>query len=411
MNRRLLILISSIIVFAGILFAVYFFVFAPGASLTVGVPGNPFGSSTDRTGGDLPVPDGAPIQGAGRVVAPKLLRITEGPVAKGVAVLSLPEVIDESASTATTTVATVAAETEIRFVERQSGNIYTFRVHDRVLSRISNRTLPGVQEASWTNDGARAFVRYLTRAADGIEHVDTYSLPAEGGEGYFLEQDLEQVVVGSDNTVFSLLPTSTGSVGSLSAADGTNIRTLFTSVISRLRTEFSGENLIATTKASSGLDGYSFLVSRASGSLTRILGPMRGLATLPSPDGSHVLYSFSDRGKLATQVLNLTTRTATPLPLATLAEKCAWAPEGDALYCAVPTTITGNLPDNWYQGAQSFTDRIWYINLDTRLATLVVDPKQVGEVDIDAVALTLDSEADVLVFTNKRDGSLWVYDL
>ncbi len=405
--RRILIIVASIIVLAGIAVGVYYFFFASGASLTVGVP-NPFGSSDDRTEVEILGPDGAPIQGAGTVVAPKLIRITEGPVAKGAVALAIPAVT--SSSTASTTTEVSPADTEIRFVERQSGNIYTFRVHDRILSRISNKTLPGIQEAAWVADGSRVFVRYLTRAADGVEHVDTYALPADGGEGYFLEQGLEQIVVGGD-TVFSLLPTSTGSVGSLSAPDGTNIRTLFTSVISRLRTEFSGEDLIATTKASSGLDGYAFLVSRANGSLTRVLGPMRGLATLPSPGGEHILYSFNDRGKLATQVLNLTTRTATPLPLATLAEKCAWTPTRDGLYCAIPTSVTGNLPDDWYQGAHSFTDRIWYIDLTTRLATLIVDPKQVGEVEIDAVALTLDPLADVLVFTNKKDGSLWTYDL
>ncbi|MBU2103396.1 hypothetical protein KKD95_00030, partial [Patescibacteria group bacterium] len=361
----------------------------------------------DRVEGEVLGPDGAPIQGAGTVVAPKLIRITEGPVAKGVAVLAIPAVT--SSTTASTTIVS-PADTEVRFVERQSGNVYTFRVHDRVLARISNKTLPGIQEAAWVPDGSRVYVRYLIRATDGVEHVDTYALPADGGEGYFLEQDLEQVVARND-VVFSLLPTRTGSVGSLSAPDGTNIRTLFTSVVSRLRTEFSGEDLVATTKASTGLDGYSFLVSRTNGSLTRLLGPLRGLTTLPSPDGNHVLYSFSDRGKLATQVLNTATRTATPLPLATLAEKCVWAPGKEGLYCAVPTAVTGNLPDDWYQGARTFTDRIWYIDLSSRLATLIVDPAQVGEVEIDAIALTLDPQEDVLVFTNKKDGSLWSYDL
>ncbi|MBU2158940.1 hypothetical protein KKD81_01520 [Patescibacteria group bacterium] len=404
--KRILSIVAAIIVLLGIAGGVYYFFFESGASLNVGVP-NPFGASGDRVEGEVLGPDGAPIQGAGTVVAPKLIRITEGPVAKGVAVLAIPAVT--SSTTASTTIVS-PADTEVRFVERQSGNVYTFRVHDRVLARISNKTLPGIQEAAWVPDGSRVYVRYLIRATDGVEHVDTYALPADGGEGYFLEQDLEQVVARND-VVFSLLPTRTGSVGSLSAPDGTNIRTLFTSVVSRLRTEFSGEDLVATTKASTGLDGYSFLVSRTNGSLTRLLGPLRGLTTLPSPDGNHVLYSFSDRGKLATQVLNTATRTATPLPLATLAEKCVWAPGKEGLYCAVPTAVTGNLPDDWYQGARTFTDRIWYIDLSSRLATLIVDPAQVGEVEIDAIALTLDPQEDVLVFTNKKDGSLWSYDL
>jgi len=404
MNRRILIIVASIVVVLGLLVGAYF-LFFNGPTLSVGVPTNPFGSSGDRPATELLGPDGQPIQGAGTVVAPRLIRISDAPVAKGAVALYIPPVPAVSSTTPE-----VPADVEIRFIERQSGNIYAFRVHDRVLTRISNRTLPGVQEAVWTTDGARAFVRYLTRAIDGTEHVDTYALPADGGEGYFLEQDLEQVAVRATSTVFSLLPSSTGSIGSLSAPDGTNVRTLFTSPLSRLRAGFSGTDIIATTKASSGLDGYAFLVN-AGGSFTRILGPLRGLATLPNAEGTSVLYSYADANRTYLQVLDLASRTAIALPLVTLAEKCVWEPGGRAVYCGVPTALAGNVPDEWYQGARTFSDRIWRIDLDTRLATLVVDPGQVANVAIDAVALTIDSESDTLVFTNKKDGTLWVYDL
>lgn len=410
MNRRLLIILASIIVVLGIIVGIYFLFFTPGATLQVGVP-NPFGSSADRGDTGILGPDGGPVQGAGVIVAPKLMRISDGPVAKGAVALHIPAVFSTASSTASTTTEITPADTEVRYIERQSGNVYSFRVHDRLLTRISNKTLPGIQEAAWTSDGTRAFARYMTRAADGTEHVDTYALSSDGGEGYFLEQDLEQVAVQGTSTVFSLLPNSSGSIGSLSAPDGTSVRTLFTSTLARLTTRFSGSDLIATTKASSGLDGYAFLVSRANGSFTRLLGPFRGLSTLPAPNGNSVLYSYSDRGKLSAQVLDIVSRTGTPLPLATLAEKCVWSLDGRTLYCGVPTSVGGNLPDDWYQGAYSFTDRIWRIDLDTRLATLIVDPKQVGEVEIDAIALTIDPEEDVLIFTNKRDGSLWSYDL
>ena len=77
----------------------------------------------------------------------------------------------------------------------------------------------------------------------------------------------------------------------------------------------------------------------------------------------------------------------------------------------MPRSIEGTLPDDWYQGAVSFSDRIWRVSLDGRIAALIVDPKTVGDVDIDAVNLTIDARADVLVFTNKKDGSLWSYDI
>lgn len=407
MNRRILVIVASVIVLIGLVVGAYFLFFANGPSLSVGIPSDPFGSSGDRTESELLGPDGQPIQGAGTVVAPRLIRISDAPVAKGAVGLYIPPV----PAVASSTEPEIPADTEVRFIERQSGNIYAFRVHDRLLTRVSNRTLPGIQEAAWAGDGSRAFVRYLTRAADGIEHVDTYALPADGGEGYFLEQDLEQVAVRGSETVFSLLPSSSGSVGSLSNPDGTNVRTLFTSMLSRLRTAFSGSDLVATTKASSGLDGYAFLVSGTGGSFTRILGPLRGLATLPNPEGTAVLYSYVDSNRTYLQVLDLASRNSTALPIVTLAEKCVWETGGRAVYCGVPTALAGNVPDEWYQGAKTFSDRIWRIDLDTRLATLVIDPGQVADVAIDAVALAIDPLNDVLIFTNKKDGTLWAYDL
>ncbi|KND46881.1 MAG: hypothetical protein AB199_00415 [Parcubacteria bacterium C7867-004] len=411
MNRRVLIIIAGVIVILGLVAALWFFVFAPGAKLNVDV--TPFTPSGDRAPDDST--DVGPVQGAGVVVAPRLLRITDGPVAKGVAAIYLPPVIISSSatSTATSSQESKPAEVEVRYIERQSGNVFSFLVHDRLLTRISNRTLPGVQEAAWTSDGKRAFAQFLTRANDGTEHVDTYSLPTDGSEndGYFLEQNLSQIIVRGTSTVFSLLPSSNGSTGTVSAPDGTGTATVFTSALAQLRASFSGGDFVLATKASKELDGYAFLVSRANGSFVRLLGPLRGLTTLADPTGTSVLFSYVDKGTLYTQIMNIATRTVTPLPLATIADKCAWEAGGRGVYCGVPTTLSKASPDDWYQGAYAFTDRLWRVDLDTRLATLIVDPLQVGDVEIDAVALTVDRESDVLIFTNQRDGSLWSYDL
>ena len=83
MNRRILVIIASVIVLLGLMVGGYFLFFSNQPELSVDTPGNPFGSSDDRPASDTLLPDGQPIQGAGTVVAPKLIRITEAPVAKG----------------------------------------------------------------------------------------------------------------------------------------------------------------------------------------------------------------------------------------------------------------------------------------------------------------------------------------
>lgn len=411
--RRTLIIIAAIVVLIGIALAVYFFFFANKGTISVGEPTNPFGSADDRDGTLTPVTDaGVPVQGAGTQVAPKFIKITDGPVAYGVASIYYPP---KTTTVGTTTASSTPQETiitpeesEVRYIDRQSGNIYSFRMHERTLTRLSNKTLPGIQEAAWLTDGSAAFVRFLEKASDATEHVSTYLLPISGEGGYFLEQDIAEVSTAS-SSVLVLLSGSSGSVGSLRDATGRGGKTVFTTTLASLHASFAGATYIATTKASLNLDGYSFIAS-ATG-FTRLLGPLRGLMALPSPNGSSMLYSYVDRGKLYTQVLDVTNRSTTVLPLATLPEKCVWTRNSQTVYCGVPTALVGALPDDWLQGVRPFSDRIWKIDLATREASLIVDPRTVADVDIDAVALSLDSANDVLTFTNRIDGSLWAYDL
>jgi len=411
MSRRILI-IGAVVLLLAIAAAVYFFFFRSGDGFTVGP--NPFGQAGERDPSLDPVIDtGVPTPGAGTLIAPRLLKIADGPVAKGtLSIYTPPQTTVVGTTTSSTTPAqtvTVPEEVEVRYIDRQSGNVYAFKIHDRIVTRLSNKTLPGIEDAAWTRDGSRAFVRFLEKDATGGERVSTYLLPFNGEGGYFLEQGLADIDIAS-STVMTLSSSGSGSVATLMNADGSGSRTLFTSVLSSLSVAFSGTGYLAQTKPTVHLDGYAFSVDR-NGSFTRILGPLRGLSTLPSPSGANILYSYVDRAKLYTQVLDAAARTTVPLPLATLPEKCVWTPDSSAVYCAVPTSLSGQLPDEWYQGARPFSDRIWRIDLATRVATLVFDPRQLAETSIDAQALSLDSASDVLVFMNRLDGSLWSYDL
>lgn len=409
MKKRTLIIIASIVVVLGLVIGVYFLWFSDSAELTVS--DDPFGG----LGSGLV--DGNGLEemstGAGDEVAPRLIRISNRPVAEGVAAVTIIATTTAAVETASGTPAlavTAVTDTEVRFIDRASGNIYRFRAHERSLVRISNKTLPGVQEASWLPDGSTAYARFLQNAGGG-EYVATYVLPATGEGGFFLEQGLVAAKVTGSSTLFTLLSGTTGSVGSVSRSDGSNARTLFTTPLSSLDVHPTRGNYFAHTKASAFLDGYAFQISAANGAFTRILGPLRGLSVLPSPDGSRVLYSYLERGGLRLAVYDVSARAATALPVATLTEKCVWAPDSSAVYCGIPMSLPQALPDYWYQGAITFSDRLWRIDMQERLATLIIDPRAVADVSVDAVALATDPAQDVLTFTDKHTGVLWMYDL
>lgn len=421
--KRALIIIAGVIVILGIGVALYFSIFGSSARLTVGNSPTTFGV------GGTAASTASESTGAGMVVAPNLVKITAGPVSAGEVAFDLPPVavvtpvslstsslVATSSTTRTTTATKVATTTTsytpgdivVRYIDRQSGNIYEYRAVARTLTRVSNKTLPGVQEASWLADGSVAFVRFLTGSGQS-EHIATYALPYDGNGGYFLQQDLDQAIVTGSSTLFTLANGASGSIGSTAHADGTGVSALFTSPLTSLILHPSASAFIASTRAASELGGYAFTL--AAGKFTPIIGPLNGLTVLPSPSGKSLLYSYIDGTTFHMNIFDLATGSVTALPLATLTEKCVWASTNTAVYCAVPTSMTGNLPDSWYQGTTSFTDRIWRIDLSSRLATLILDPSLVGKTDIDAVNLTLDPNSRVLVFRNKKDSSLWAYSL
>jgi hypothetical protein len=405
--RRTLIILAALVLLAAIGFSLYYLFFRSAPGLGTVDPGGSFGGTGGEDAGPGPaLPDiGVPVTGAGDEVAPRLFRITEGPVAEGAIVLTI-EIPGEPIGTSTVSAPT--KDIQVRYVDRATGNLYRYLLGERTLERLTNRTLPGIQEAVWARDGSRAFLRFL--ADDGAgERIETYSLPADGSEGYLLEPGLSDVVVGS-TTVLAILPSTNGAIGTRATLAGTNPATAFSTALSSFRYRGAGAGYTATTRASASLLGFSFYVA-PDGSFTRLFGPLAALAVLPSPSGGRYLASSLTNGTLHLDLLTISPVETTTLPLSTLAEKCIWTLDETEIYCAVPRALSGTLPDDWYQGEVSLSDRIWKIDLSSRVASLVFDPLLVADADIDAIALTLDNSADTLVFTNKKDGSLWLYDL
>lgn len=416
--KRSLLLIALGIVLIGVGVGIYFYFFSAKPVVT-GQPGSflpSSGNGRGDTSNDTGVAQqlGVPVSGAGTEVAPHLIRITDKPVVFGSQAVYLPGKTVLASTTSATSTATTAYSVDpdvlISYLDRESGNVFTFKAHARTLTRISNKTLPALQRAVWTSDGSLAFVQFLEKNT-GAEQVSTYALPSTGDGGYVLEKNIGDIAITGSSTLYTLVSSTYGSTASISSTVGTGARTFFSSDLSSLRLSVGGTVVIATTKASSKSDGYAFLVSSKDGSFTRELGPLQGLTTTISPSGRSVLYSYLEKGKLTLAVLDLVTHTAVRLPLSTLPEKCAWTPDSLSVYCGVPTSLVGTFPDDWYQGVVATSDRLWKIDLQSRVATQIVDLQTVGAGSIDAVSLDVDAATDVLTFTDRTTGFLWMYDL
>ncbi|MBU6214325.1 hypothetical protein KGM48_00560 [Patescibacteria group bacterium] len=393
--RRTLTILAVLIVILGIVLAVYFFYFRTTATVTVSPTGGTLpsaGQTTSSSTAVIPAVTNSPV-----AVSPRLVKIASGPIVPGMVIVDTPAA---SASS--------SPETIVSYIERQSGNIYTYSVQSQTTTRTSNKTVPGIQSASWLPDGSLAFVRYLT--GTDFSTVNTYGLPSNGSNGFFLNQDLAGLAVSS-SSVLMLASGVNGSVGLLAHTDGTSSKSVFTSPLSSLRVSFAGRGYLAFTKPSALLDGDAFLVD-SSGRFSRIAGPASGLVALASPSGKWVLVSSSHDGTMQMQLINTATGEALPLPVATIADKCVWTANESAIYCGIPMNPpSASYPDDWYQGVVSFSDRLWKIDVAGRYAALVLDFSKETKTSLDATALTLDSGNTTIAFINKNDGSLWSFSL
>jgi hypothetical protein len=397
--RRIFIIIAIVLLIIALGVGVYFMFFAKQASVVVSITpstGLPIAGQTAVTTPETPVtaPTTTPTN-----VSARLVQISTGPVVSGEVVVNIP-----------TTNTSSPNEVSVSFIERQSGNVFSYLKQAKTLTRINNKTIPGIQSAAWLPGGSTAFVRYLS--GNDFSTVNTYALSATSSTGFFLPQNLSDVSIAS-TSILTLASGVNGSIASLARADGSHTATLFTTPLTSLRVSFAGKNqYLAFSKPAATLPGYAFLVG-STGHFSRIAGPLNGLVALASPSGKWILVSYTQNTALAMKLVNTTTNESINLPVATIADKCVWTIDESSIYCGIPIRpdTSAEYPDDWYQGAVQFSDRIWKIQVAGRYAQLVLDFSQVNNGTLDAVALALDPLNSTLVFVNKNDGSLWSYSL
>jgi len=401
MNRKTLIILGIALILGIVALVLYFSRSTPpeetpssGSFPVVGEP------ATQSSTGTAPSFFDDPLDASSRPVeaAPRLVKITDGPVAEGVVALSF----NQASST--------EKDVRVRYVERASGNLYEYESLRKSIDRLTNQTIPGVAKAAWLSDGSRAYLRYFSVLPSGERNLDSYMLPVEG-EGQALARNLSDIVPEGITSVLTLTSNANGSSVTRAGIGGIGGAEIFKTDIGRVFLFSTDRGPFIQTPASATGDSYAFFVAR-SGLLERVPTPTIGMSFLPSPDGTKALVSHLSSGSLTLTYLDLITKAQTDLPLATMTEKCAWAHDSLTAYCGVPAASPqGTFPDDWYQGVVGFVDQLWSIDFANRVVLFVADLPKLTKAPIDAVSLATDTDQAMLFFVNRNDGSLWSYEL
>ncbi|MFA6227391.1 MAG: hypothetical protein WC631_02865 [Candidatus Paceibacterota bacterium] len=310
---------------------------------------------------------------------------------------------------------------KIRFVDRSTGNIQEAKTDSKEVLRITNTTIPKIQESVWGINGSNLIMRYLDENTNAISSfsgkikISSSSSNEFLGEmiGGFLSPNADSVVINpAGDKAFALIKKTdgNGSYGVISSIDGMNKKQAFDSQISSWIISWPKNSIIPfTTKPTFKNAGYTFFLNTDTNSFDRILGNKYGLTVLVRKDATSMIYSESLRGSIRLSHYDIRNNNDKSLQVSTFSDKCVWSnTDNNIIYCAVPKNIpTGSYPDSWYQGITSFSDNIWKIDVEKGTTNMLYEIGRSDSAEIDTVDLKLSPDDKYLVFTNKNDLSLW----
>ena len=307
--------------------------------------------------------------------------------------------------------------TNIRYTERATGHVYETSVDNTEVNKISAVTIPKVYEALWSTDGSKLLMRYLKDDNQTIRtfyaKIATTTKPEQALEGLFLADGIKNVSVFG-NKIFYTNEASNGAEGVTANIDGSGKKAVFSSAFSDWSSIWTSANTITLfTRPSGQAEGSAYTLNPLTGEYIKTIGDIKGLTTLGNTDGSQVLLSRSNSNSLTTGVYTVKSSDTQVLGINTLTDKCVWSAKVKTIVlCAVPQSIpNGTYPDDWYKGKVSFNDALWKIDIVSGDTEQVFVPEFETGVSMDMIKLSLNQSEKTILFTNKKDMTVWSYNI
>lgn len=411
--QRALVILGLVIGFTLLGIGTYFFFFqeesAPSSGL-LGEEGDAFPTIPDRPGaGDTGGSQGDAVgeeegevgqigeePGETAEVTETLTRITAGPISGAFLV---------SAS---------GSSTALRYIEKETGNLYELKEGETIADRLSNTTIPKIQDVFWNSRGESLVLRIFQGSENAVQNrlvSLSYSTSTTGtaqiGEllGTNLPSTIREFAVSPDGkSLFYINRVGDGVVGITTDFQNKKQTEIFKSLLTEWRVMWpTGTTIALHPKASQKAEGSFYFLDSTKKTAERVISGKKGLTALTNGTKNLIVYSESTPTGFLTHIVDRKAGSDELFLLQTLPEKCAWS-EIDSiwLYCAVPTTIpSATYPDDWYKGLVLFNDDIWQINTSTGRANILL--RNAG----DTTNLMLDAKEENLYFTNKTDETLW----
>jgi hypothetical protein len=298
----------------------------------------------------------------------------------------------------------------IRYVDRGTGHIYETATSTLVTNKITNTTIPKVVNAKFSADGNSIVLQYTNESDEIQTFVGKTSADTTDLNGTFITSNASGLTSSpSKNRFFYFLPNQTtrGSIATIS--DFTpKASVIFNSPLRGWEVDWPSEDILVLTNKPTSVAqsvAYSYNTRTKSG-FNKLMGPRNGLVVTPSPNLSKLIFSETRNNTLLTGLRNVVTGQENYFTDSTIPDKCVWSRNSTSFFCAMPKFVAnGEYPDVWYLGLVSFNDVI--MEMGGSSPENRTDPLEAVGVEIDAIDLQLSPDEKYILFTNKKDLSLW----
>jgi len=290
--------------------------------------------------------------------------------------------------------------TRIRYAEQGTGHIYEIDLSDSSEVRISNTTVPQVQDATFAADGSAVALQTYNRAARSVVGtivdggLTTQNLPPRAQNLHFL----------STSTITYTLSNQDGTTGYRYNLDSESQTIEYVVPFASVITHHTPAQTYVSNRHAPELEGALWAVDDRS--FRQVSANAFGFVT----ELGNAWYSlaFTENDTYQSRAVNLDTGAVAQLPVSFIPEKCDWG--SNTLWCAAPfTPIAHTYLKEWYQGTVRANDVLWAINPATETAELLVNPVDEINRQLDITNLTAVTP-NQLLFVNRHDNTLWLYD-
>lgn len=228
--------------------------------------------------------------------------------------------------------------------------------------------------------------------------------------GVFLEEGMVTFSPSPEgNSVFYIVKTPSGSDWYIYDYVRKNKLKVYSSPLSEWRSQWpTKDTLYILAKPSNQAETALYSFSLINYQLKPIISGYGFIATT-NASGESFISKYTKQG-IVSEFVNTKTLSKVGTVSSALADKCAWV-SSENILCGATASLGTSLPDSWYQGSVSFNDYLLSFDAKTGVANTIslMGNGEVSE-EIDLYHPIASKNGRYLMFTNKKNGSLWLFD-